>query len=121
MEDDMRGSSIGLGILLLGATFNSASAETALTSSIVTPAPLSQMTEPGERIAGARVTDPDGNMIGAVQKVELRDGKPVRIAIALLVSENTVTLDASTLRYDAGSNLIAASQGAAQLLAQPKN
>jgi len=95
-------------------------AEAASTGSIVEPAPLSQVNEPSEPLSGARVTDCDGKAIGAVQKVEFRDGMPDRLDIALLGSEKTVTLDASTIRYDASTNVLTASQSAGQLLALPQ-
>ena len=55
-----------------------------------------------------------------MQKVELRDGKPARLDIALLGSERIVTLDAAIVRYDAGTNVVTASLGAGQLLARPQ-
>jgi hypothetical protein len=55
-----------------------------------------------------------------VQKVELRDGKPTHLDIALLGSENTVTLDAASVRYDAGTNVVALTEGAGQLMARPQ-
>ena len=70
------------------------------------------MNEPSVRLAGARVIDPDGKAIGAVQKVEWRDGRPERLDIALLGGEKTVTLEAFTIRYDASTNVLTASQGA---------
>jgi hypothetical protein len=82
--------------------------------------PLSQVTDPPDRVATARVTDAHGRVIGAVQKVELRDGKPTHLDIALLGSENTVTLDAASVRYDAGTNVVALTEGAGQLMARPQ-
>jgi hypothetical protein len=83
--------------------------------------PLNQVQNVPDRVANARVTDADGTVIGLVQKVELRGGKPTRLDIALLGSENTVTLDASTVRYDADTNVIDANQSAGQLAAKPKS
>ena len=117
----MRGLSVGFGIVLLSAAFGGAWGQAAPTGSVITPVPLNQTNDPPDRVAGARVTDPDGKAVGAVQKVEVRDGKPARIDIALLGSEEIVTLDASTVRYDAASNVVTASQGAGQLQARPQN
>jgi hypothetical protein len=83
--------------------------------------PLSQVENISERVATARVTDPDGRVIGAVQKVEIQNGRPTRIDIALLGSANTVALEAGTVRYDAANNVVATSESASQLLAHPKS
>ena len=83
------------------------------------PVRLSQVIDPPERVAVARVTDAAGKVIGAVQKVELRDGRPVRLGIALLGSETVVTLDAATVRYDAGANVVATTESVGQLMARP--
>jgi hypothetical protein len=118
----MRGLVISLGIIAFGVVSHGAwAADATPADSVVTPAPLSQSNDPSDRVAGARVTDPDGKAVGAVQKVELRDGMPARLDIALLGSERIVTIDASTVRYDASTNVVTASQGAGQLLARPQN
>jgi hypothetical protein len=88
---------------------------------ISAPVPLNQVDNPPDRVATARVTDADGTVIGAVQKVELRNGKPTHVDVALLGSDNTVTLDAATVRYDSGTNVVDAGQSASQLMAHPKN
>jgi hypothetical protein len=108
------------GSLALGLMVGSAIAATVPAMPIAAPAPLSQMDNVPDRVATARVTDADGTVIGAVQRVELRDGKPTRLDIALLGSENTVTVDASTVRYDAGTNVVATTESASQLAARPK-
>jgi len=81
--------------------------------------PLSQATDTPDRVAMARVTDADGRVIGTVQRVELRDGRPVRLGIALLGSEDMVMLDASAVRYDAGTNVVATTESISQLMARP--
>jgi len=87
----------------------------------VTPVPLSQIDNAGTRVEVARVIDADGTVIGAVQRVELQGGRPARLDVALLGSENTVSLDAATLRYDAGRNLVSTGQSIGQLMARPQN
>jgi hypothetical protein len=83
--------------------------------------PLNQVENVPERVATARVTDADGRVIGAVQKVEIENGKPSRIDIALIGSENTVALDAGSVRYDAANNVVATSESASRLLAYPRS
>ena len=104
-------------ILMQGAAL----AGTASLPSILVPVHLSQANDPPERIAMARVTDAAGIVIGTVQTLEVRDGKPARLDVALLGSENSVSLDAATVRYDAASNVVAASQSAGQLMAHPES
>jgi hypothetical protein len=83
--------------------------------------PLNQVENVPERVATARVTDADGRVIGAVQKVEIQNGRPTRIDIALMGSANTVALDAGSVRYDAASNVVATSESVSQLLAHPRS
>jgi len=110
-----------LGALALAMMTGPALADASSLMTISTPVPLNQVDNVPDRVATARVTDADGTVIGAVQKVELRDGKPTRLDVALLGSGNTVTLDASTVRYDTGNNVVDAGQSASQLAARPKN
>lgn len=107
-------------LLILGMAQGAVLAATVPAQMIDGAVPLSQVTDPPDRVATARVTDADGKVIGAVQKVELRDGRPIRIDILLLGSENTVMLDASSVRYDAGANVVATTEGAGQLMARPQ-
>lgn len=109
------------GALALTVMTGTAFADTAPLTRIASPVPLSQVDNPPDRVADAAVTDVDGTVIGMVRKVELRDGKPTRLDVALLGSENTVTLDAATVRYDSGANIVDAGQSAGQLLARPKS
>jgi len=81
-------------------------------------APLSQIENVPERVATARVTDAHGKVVGAVQKVEIQNGRPTKVDIALLGSANLITLDAATLRYDAASNIVATDETVAQLMAR---
>ena len=119
MEKTMR--KLALGVLALTMMAGSAMAATGGLMPVSVPVPLNQVQNVPDRVANARVTDADGTVIGAVQRVELRNGKPTRLDIALLGSENTVTLDASTVRYDADTNVVASSENAGQLQARPKN
>src|ERR1700761_1434078 len=91
-------------ILAFTLMAGSALGDTVQLTPISVPVPLNQVQNVPDRVANARVTAADGPPSGAVQKVELRGGKPTRLDIALLGSENTVTVDASTVRYDADTN-----------------
>lgn len=83
--------------------------------------PLNQVENVPERVATARVTDADGRVIGAVQKVEIQNGRPTKIDIALMGSANTVALDAGSVRYDAANNVVATNESVSQLLAHPRS
>jgi hypothetical protein len=107
-------------ILVLGMTGGAVMAAAVPPQAVNGSVPLSQVTDPPDRVATARVTDADGKVIGAVQKVELRDGRPFRLDIALLGSENTVMLDAAAARYDAGANVVATTESVSQLMARPQ-
>src|SRR5579871_3676722 len=91
-------------------TVGAASANPATLLPISTPVPLNQVQNVPDRVANARVTDARGAVIGAVQRVELRDGRPARLDVMLMGSENAVTLDAATVRYDADTNVVATDQ-----------
>ncbi len=80
--------------------------------------PLNQVSNAPERVATARVTDMHGKVVGAVQRVEIQNGLPVQVDIALLGSANLIRLDAATLRYDAATNIVATGQSMAQLMAR---
>jgi hypothetical protein len=118
METNMR--ILIVGGLAFTLMTGAAAAATSPVSAISNPVPFSQVENIPDRVASARVTDADGIVIGAVQKVELRGGKPTKLDIALIGSENTVTLDASTVRYDAATNVVATTESASQLAARPK-
>lgn len=96
-------------------------AEAAAGASLTAMVPLNQVENVPERVATARVTDADGRVIGAVQKVEIQNGRPTKIDIALMGSANTIALDAGNVRYDAVNNVVATSESAAQLLARPRS
>ena len=95
-------------------------ADTAPAPSLTSMVPLNQVENVPERVATARVTDADGTVIGAVQKVEIENGNPTRLDIVLLGSENTIALDAGSVRYDAASNVVVMSENISQLMARPK-
>jgi hypothetical protein len=123
MEDDMGKLAPALMLILMPVLMPGAAAlaDTASLPSVLVPVPLNQVSDPLERITTARVTDADGRLIGAVQRLELRDGRPARLDVLLLGSADTVSLDAATVRYDAASNAVAASQSVSQLMADPEN
>jgi hypothetical protein len=82
--------------------------------------PLNRVENMPERVTATRVTEADGRVIGAVQKVEIENGKPSRIDIALMGSGNTIALEAGSVRYDAANNVVATSKAVSQLLARPR-
>ena len=96
-------------------------AEAAPSASLTAMVPLDQVENVPERVATARVTDADGRVIGAVQKVEIQNGRPTKIDIALMGSANTVALDAGNVRYDAANNVVATSESVSRLLARPRS
>jgi hypothetical protein len=99
-------------------TVQIAAAEPAAT---IAPQTLSEVTNPPSKIATATVLDNSGQIIGAVQKVEVSaSGSPTRVSVALTgKAEKMVTWDASSLRYDAAKNEITTPDSAAQIRARP--
>ncbi|HEY4077436.1 MAG TPA: hypothetical protein VGM26_10960 [Rhizomicrobium sp.] len=87
------------------------------------PQTLSEIANPPSKIATANVLDSGGQIIGAVQKVEVSpSGTPTRVTVALTgTSEKMVMLEASSVRYDAAKNQIMASDTADQIRARPKS
>ena len=91
------------------------------TSRVETAATLSTISNPPRKIATANVLDSRGQIVGAVQRVEVTpQGHPTRVAVALLgEQEQLIVLDASTVSYDAATNQIMAQTTADQLKAMP--
>ena len=85
---------------------------------------LNSLPNPPDKIATARVVDDKGTVVGAVQKVEMdQSGKPIRVDIALLGSDQIVALDSARLSYDASNNVVTAAldkSQIAQLAPQPR-
>jgi hypothetical protein len=73
------------------------------------PMALNSFSNPPDKVATARVVDAKGITIGAVQKVDITDGKPTRVEIALLGSNQVISLDAQSVSYDEASNVLMAS------------
>lgn len=80
--------------------------------------PLNQIGYVPDILATARVTDPQGRVIGAVQKVEIQNGRAKRVEIALLGNLNPIMIDARDLRYDAEQNIVTTDQNVMQLQAR---
>jgi hypothetical protein len=87
------------------------------------PQTLSEIVNPPSKIATANVLDSNGQIVGAVQKVEVSpSGNPTRVTVALTgTSEKMVMLEASGVRYDAAKNEIMAPDSADQIRARPKS
>ena len=68
------------------------------------------------RIANANVYDPQGKPVGAVQRIELRDGTPSRIQISLLGGDSMITLEASEFSYEPARNRVMSKSNAATLV-----
>ena len=98
----------------LAISSNAAHAEAPLPEA----APLSEFGAVPEIVATARVADFQGKVIGTVQKVETRNGRPVRVEIALLGNPHPISVNAGALRYDAANNIVTAAETVAQLLAR---
>lgn len=91
------------------------------THSATQASPLVTLRNPPSKIALASVLDSKGELVGAVQRVQLSPaGTPTRVDIALLgAQEHIVSLDAGKLSYDQQSNVVTAEASAAQLKAMP--
>ena len=78
---------------------------------------LSTISHPPMQIGTANVVDSSGQVVGAVQRVEVTpDGKPTEVAIALMSNQDhLVVLDAGKVQYDASTNRIIADASSAQL------
>jgi hypothetical protein len=92
---------------------------------LVTPAlaaaepTLSSISHPPMQIGSANVVDVNGQIVGAVQRVEVTpDGKPTEVAVALIRDQDRlVVINADRVRYDADKNQIIAEISGAQLAA----
>jgi hypothetical protein len=84
------------------------------------PATLSTIVRPPTLIASANVLDASGQVIGAVQRVDVTpDGVPTKVAVALIgKDERMVVLDADAVQYDPAKNEIRASASRDQILAK---
>ena len=98
--------------LAISSTPSAAQAEASQAS------PLNEFGNVPEIVATARVTDMQGKVIGTVQKVETRNGRPARVEIVLLGNPNPVLVDAAILRYDPANNIVTIAETVAQLLAR---
>ena len=80
---------------------------------------LSSINHPPLQIGTANVVDASGQIVGAVQRVEVTpDGKPTEVAVALMSDQDKLlVLNAGTVRYDADKNQIIAEASSAQLQA----
>ena len=80
---------------------------------------LSSISHPPLEIATANVLDANGQIVGAVQRVEVTpDGRPTEVAVALMSDQDKLlVLNAGKVRYDADKNQIIAEASSAQLQA----
>jgi hypothetical protein len=83
---------------------------------------LSSIPRPPNKIATANVRDAHGQIIGAVQRVDVTpEGMPTQVAIALIgKDEKMVVLDADAVKYDLAKNEILTQQSAAEIRSKPK-
>ena len=86
-------------------------------SAAAAPALLSSIQRPPSKIATANVLDASGQIIGAVQRVDLTpDGMPAKVAVALTGKEGKLAvLNANEVKYDLVKNEILAQQSAAEI------
>lgn len=80
---------------------------------------LSSVSHPPMQIGTANVVDVNGQVVGAVQRVEVTpDGRPTEVAMALSSDQDRlVVISANKLRYDADKNQIISESSAPQLAA----
>ena len=84
---------------------------------VASPTALSSINSPPARIGNANVRDTNGQIIGAVQRVDLTaQGTPAKISVALLgPGEKMAVLDAGKVAYDASRNEIITDSSRKQL------
>jgi hypothetical protein len=81
-------------------------------------APLSTVVNPPEKIADASIADESGKIVGAMQRVNLANGKPTSAEIALLgAQDHLVIVDAAQMTYDPASNIVTVQASPAELKA----
>lgn len=81
---------------------------------------LNSLPNPSATLASANVTDAQGVIVGATQKILLdTSGKPETVEVALLGSQSVVQIDASRFNYDQGHNILMAQMDARQIAAAP--
>ena len=84
---------------------------------------LSAISNPPAKIATASVADPDGQVLGVVQRIEVTEtGAPIRVVVGLAAAKtggraSVVMLDAASVSYDGHANVITTQASAAQLRA----
>ena len=80
---------------------------------------LSSISHPPMQIGNANVVDVNGQIVGAVQRVEVTpDGRPTEVAVALIRDQDRLlVINADRVRYDADKNQIIAEISGAQLAA----
>jgi hypothetical protein len=84
------------------------------------PMALNSFTNPPDKVATARVVDSKGITIGAVQKVDIDGGKPSRVEVALLGSNQIISLDARSVSYDETNNVLMAAGDGQAVAAAPR-
>lgn len=83
--------------------------------------PLAAMATPPAALDTASVVDNTGAKVGSVRKVEVAtSGAPLRVDVALTgETGHVVAIDASSLTYDSGTNVLTARASADQIKAMP--
>jgi hypothetical protein len=85
------------------------------------PMALNSFSNPPDKVATARVVDQKGIVIGSVQKVDVAaGGKPTAVEIALLGTNQIVSLDAKAVSYDATNNVLMTMQASQSQIATPR-
>jgi hypothetical protein len=84
------------------------------------PMALNSLSNPPDKIATAGVVDDKGTPVGAVQRVEMdANGKPTKVELALLGTEQIVALDSSKFSYDEPNNMLTAGLDKSQIVQLP--
>ena len=81
------------------------------------PIALNSMSSPPDKIAIAKVVDTNGTIVGAVQKVEFDvTGKPNKVDVALLGTDQVIVLNSSIVSYDEPNNVLILGLNQSQLV-----
>jgi hypothetical protein len=89
-------------------------------ANVLAPMALNSFSNVPDKISTAVVIDSKGSPVGAVRKVEMdAKGKPIRVEIALLGSQQIVALNSSDLSYDAAKNVLTAGLENSQIVGLP--
>jgi hypothetical protein len=86
----------------------------------VAPMALNSLSNPPNKVATATVIDDKGTPVGVVKNVETdATGKPSKVNVSILGSQQIIALDSSTLSYDEPHNVLIAALDESQIMQTP--